>query len=178
MVQSFNDPKEVLEMALQNELKGREILIGAKDNVQNPLAKATFDFLASEELKHIDIINQFAASLDGAETPDVDALSALTAPDAKEHIKSIFERFRVAFEAVGATDQPRLETYRVAEDMERQGHDFYSRAAEQATDEKAKKLYQFLAEEEIRHFELIQDTHDFLQQPDALMAVDERWMQI
>jgi rubrerythrin len=177
-MQTLNDPRQVLEMALQNELKGREILEGARENVQNPLAKATFEFLANEELKHIDLLQQFAASLTGGELPDVEDLQALTTPDAKQHIKSIFERFRVAFEAVAATDEPRLEAYRVAEDMERQGHDYYNRAADQATDEKAKKLYQFLAEEEIRHFELIQDTHDYLQQPDALAAVEERWMQI
>lgn len=177
-MQSLNDPKQVLEMALQNELKGREILEGARENVQNPLAKATFEFLANEELKHIDLIQQFAAALTGGDVPDVDDLSALTTSDAKQHIKSIFERFRVAFEAAAATDEPRMEAYSVAEDMERQGHDFYQRAAEQATDEKSKKMYQFLADEEIKHFELIQDTHDYLQQPDAMMAVEERWMQI
>ena len=170
-----DDAEQVLEMALQNELRAKEILEGAKENVENPLAKATFDFLANEELKHIAIIKQFAAGVSGEQELD---MAELTTLEAKQQIRSIFERFRVAFEEVSATDQPRLETYRVAMDMERAGHDFYRRAAQQASDAKARRLYEFLAGEEIRHFELIQDTHDFLQQPDALLAVEERWMQV
>ena len=59
---------------------------------------------------------------------------------------------------------------------ERYGHDFYEKAAELAHDPTARKLYQFLAGEEQKHFEIIQDTHDFLKQPDAFMAVEEQWM--
>ncbi|MDO8589559.1 MAG: ferritin family protein [Armatimonadota bacterium] len=178
MSQIADDARQVLEMALQNELKGREILEQAKENVENPLAKATFDFLAHEEDKHIAIIKQFASGLTGEQELDMAELTTLTTPEAKQRIRSIFERFRVAFEEVSATDQPRLEAYRVAMDMERAGHDFYKRAALQASDEKSRRLYEFLAGEEIKHFELIQDTHDFLQQPDALLAVEERWMQV
>jgi len=177
MVPTANDPREVLEMALHNELKAREILQNARETVDNPLARATFDFLADEELKHIDIISKFAESLAGVGQFDEKDLLSTTTSEAKGRIKSIFERFRVQFEEVGAGDQPRLETYRVAMDMERRGHDFYKRAAEETADGEARKLYAFLAGEETRHFELIQDTHDYLQQPDALMAVEERWMQ-
>lgn len=169
--------REVLEVALQNELKGHEILTSARENVENPLAKATFDFLANEELKHIDIIQKFAQSLAGTGEFTTEELIEMSTPEAKQNIKSIFERFRVSFEAVAASDRPRLETYEVAMDMERRGHDYYKSAAEQTTNEDARRLYEFLASEETRHFELIQDTHDYLQQPDALAAVEERWMQ-
>jgi len=177
MVPTADSPREVAETALHNEMKAREILLDAKENVDNPLAKATFEFLANEELKHIEIIKKFAKALSGAGEFDADDLSGTTAAEAKEHIKNIFERFRVSFEEVGAGDQPRLEIYRVAMDMERHGYEFYKRAAEQALDKQARELYDFLGSEEICHFELIQDTHDYLQQPDALMAVEERWMQ-
>jgi len=169
---------EVFEMALRYEDEGRTILLNAKEAVENPLAKATFDFLANEELKHIDAIKRFAETLSGSGEFDPNNLTAISGEDAKRRVKHIFERFRTAFESVGAGDQPRLETYRVAMDMERHGHDFYSRAARQSDDAKTKRLFEFLAEEEIRHFELIQDTHDYLLQPDALMAIEERWMQI
>ena len=178
MAQVSDDAKQVLETALQNELKAREILQQSRENVDNPLAKATFDFLADEELKHIVIIKQFASGLTGEEDLDTDEMTTLTTPEAKQRIASIFERFRVAFEAVSTSDQPRQEVYEVAMDMERHGHDFYTRAAQQTSDEKSKRLYEFLAGEEIKHFELIQDTHDFLQQPDAMLAIEERWMQI
>lgn len=173
MSQAEDIISQVLDTALQNELRGREILLEARENVENPLAKATFEFLANEEMKHIDAIKTFAAGL----SIDPQALAAFDPAEAKERIYSIFERFKVAFEAVAATDEPRMEAYRVALDMERRGHNFYKRAAEQSADENARALYAFLASEEIKHFELIQDTHDFLQQPDALLAIEERWMQ-
>jgi len=178
MSQVLNDAAEVLESALRNEQEAHDILIHAREAVDNPLARATFDFLAGEELKHMQAIKQFAESLARHEEFDADDLERLTSAEARSHIILIFERFRTSFEAVGASDQPRLEIYEVAMDMERRGHDFYASAARRAADEDARKLYEFLAAEEVKHFEIIQDTHDFLRQPDALLAIEERWMQI
>jgi len=178
MTEQTSDVNEALRMALRYEEEGREILLNAKDAVENPLAKATFDFLADQELKHVDVIKRFAETLSGSGEFDLSKLTAITNEETKRGVKHIFERFRAAFESVGAGDQPRLETYRVAMDMERHGYDFYSRTARDSDDAEIRQLFAFLATEEIRHFELIQDTHDYLLQPDALMAIEERWMQI
>ncbi|MHB0913550.1 MAG: ferritin-like domain-containing protein [Armatimonadota bacterium] len=168
------DPAEVVQAAIRFEEEGHRILSEAGKRARHPLSRATFEFLAEQELAHIEAIKAFASS------PDFDpsGLVPITKRQAGEKIKGLFAEFQSQFESTAGLDDERMEVYGVALDMERKGHDFYEHAAAQAEDPRARKLYEFLAGEETRHFELIQDTRDFLAQPDAFMAVEERWMQI
>jgi rubrerythrin len=168
-----NDPKEVLEMAVNNEREAYELLCASRDACEDKLSKATFDFLAKEELKHIDVIQKFGET-GVASAPDVS--KSLTKADVAKGIKGIFEQFGWQYEQAAATDD-RMEAYRTAMDMERHGHQFYAKAAEVSTNPEAKKFFEFLAREEVRHFEIIQDSYDFLSEPDAMLAMEERWMQ-
>lgn len=172
-----DEPSAVAEMAMTNELEGRRILEQAKESANDPLAKATFEFLATEELHHIELIKEFGASLTGEAMLDTDQLKTTPLAEAAKEVRGIFERFATQFETTGQTDHERLEVYSVAMDMERRGFDFYSGAAAKMKDENSRKLFEFLASEEQRHFRMIQDTHDFLEHPDGLMAMEERWMQ-
>ncbi len=173
-----DDPNTILDIAIANEVEGHKILTNAKESANTALAKATFDFLASEELNHIELIKDFAKTLAGAQEWDDSRLKEISLSEAGSHIKNIFERFAAEFETVSASSDERLETYKVAMDMEHRGYDFYSGAAKKVHDERAKQLFNFLAAEEERHFKMIQDTHDFLNHPDGIMAMEERWMQI
>lgn len=170
-----NNPKDVLNMALENERQGHKLLSDARDACEDRLAKATFDFLAREEIKHMEAIRAFAAA-GGAALPV--SAQPLSKADAARSIKGIFEQFGWQYEQAAGEYDARLEAYRTAMEMERHGHEFYEEAARSAGDPKAREFYEFLAAEEIRHFEIIQETYEFLQQPDALMAMEERWMQM
>lgn len=172
-----NDPKAVVDAALEFENQGHQILLDAKDSAVDPLSKATFEFLADQELEHIQAIKSFAASLAAAGEFDPNSIAnPLTGQELRDGIKSIFERIKPEFAETSGKPEERLEVYTAALNMERHGHDFYRKAAEQSTDDTAKKLYDFLAEEETKHFTIIQDTRDFLRQPDAFMAIEEHWM--
>lgn len=168
-----NDPKEVLEAAINNEREAYKLLCASRDACEDKLSKATFDFLAREEVKHIDVIQKFAAT-GLAVAPDVG--HPLSKAEVARGVKGIFEQFGWQYEQAASMDD-RLEAYRTAMEMERHGHQFYARAAEMATNEEARKFFQFLASEEVRHFEIIQDSYDFLSEPDAMLAMEERWMQ-
>ncbi len=172
-----NDPQLIMEAAIANEIEGHKILLRGKEASDDPLAKATFEFLANEELHHIELIKEFSQVLAGIRSWDPSSLRENNLSEAGLSIRKIFERFATQFEAVGSADDQRLEVYKIAMDMERRGHDFYRKAAEQVEDEKAKSLFNWLADEEIRHFTIIQDTYDFIKQPDAILAMEERWMQ-
>ncbi|MHB1001794.1 MAG: ferritin-like domain-containing protein [Armatimonadota bacterium] len=173
-----NDPKEVVKAALEFEMEGHKIFIDAGEKSKDPLSKATFKFLADQELQHIEAIKAFAASLEGKGKFDADTLGEyMTAAKAKKEIIGIFAQFKDQFEATAGDADERLEIYKVAMNMETRGHDFYGQAADEATDQTSRKMFRFLSDEEAQHFMLIQDTHDFLEQPDAFMAMEERWMQ-
>lgn len=172
-----NDPKEVAESALRYEAEGYKILSDAKTAATDALSQATFGFLAAQELTHVEAIKAFTGMISGDGEFDLNAIAnPLTEEDAKQEIKGIFAQFKDRFDQAAA-QETRLDVYEVAMDMERRGHEFYSDAALKSTDAVSKKLYEFLAAEEQKHFDIIQDTHDFLKQPDAFMAVEERWMQ-
>jgi len=173
-----DNPKTVVDFAMNFELEGRKILHDAGEKSKDPLSKATFQFLADQELKHIEAIRAFAAALaKNSEFNTADLPTPLSKEESRKAIKDIFTQFKTKFEATSGKEEERQEVYYVAEDMEHRGHDFYHAAAEKTTDATARKLYKFLAEEEARHFEIIQETAEFLKQPDAIMAVEERWMQ-
>jgi rubrerythrin len=172
-----DDPNAVLDAAIANEMEGRKILLRGQEAASTPLAKATFQFLANEETHHIELIEEFSQSLKGVKTWDPESMKEISMSEVGVAIKGIFERFATQFEAVATADDERLEIYKVAMDMERRGFDFYSSAAAKSEDPQAKGFYTFLAHEEQRHYQMIQDTHDFLAQPDALLAMEERWMQ-
>lgn len=171
------DTETILDAAIANELEGHRILQQAKETALTPIARATFEFLANEEIRHIQLIKEFAQSLEGVKEWDGSRLQELSLADAGSAIRGIFQRFCTQFEEARTADDERQEVYQVAMDMERRGYEFYSGAAEKATDESAKTLFRFLATEEQTHFQMIQDTRDFLKQPDAMLAIEERWMQ-
>lgn len=173
-----DDPNDIMDAAIANEIEGYNILQRGKRTANDPLARATFEFLANEELKHIEIIKEFTGSITGIRSWSPDSLKERSIQDAGSNIRNIFERFAVQFEETNTSDEERLEVYRIAMDMERRGYEFYTQAADKVSSEHAKKIFRFLAGEETRHFQIIQDTHDFLEQPDAILAMEERWMQI
>lgn len=174
-----NDPKEVVKAALDFEAEGYQIFIDAGEKSKDPLSKATFKFLADQEIKHMEAIKAFAEKLEGNGSFDADALGEyMTVAKAKKEIGGIFAKFKDQYEATAGDPDERLEIYKVAMNMECRGHDFYGSAADQATDETSRKMFRFLSDEEAQHYLIIEETHEFLEQPDAFMAVEERWMQI
>lgn len=168
------DVRQVLQVALENEEQGYKILTDARDACEDKLARATFDFLAREELKHMEIIRRYAQTGE-AVAPEKGAV--VTRQDVARGVKGIFEQFGWQYEQAASEPEARENAYKTAMEMERHGHNFYATAAREARDEAARKFYEFLANEEIRHFEIIQESHDFLSQPDAMLALEERWMQ-
>lgn len=174
----LNNPKNVIDAALQFEEEGHRILLDARDKATHPLSKAAFEFLANEELKHIETIKAFAGSLEGVGEFNASTLGTpITKRQAGERIRTIFEKLRERLNSTGREAiEERLDIYDAAMEMERRGYQLYEDIANKSEDETTRKLCRFLAGEEACHFELIQDTREFLKQPDAFMAIEERWM--
>jgi len=173
-----SDPKEIIKAALDFEADGYKIFVDAGEKAVDPLSKATFKFLRDQEVKHIERIEAFAAAMDGKGSFDLASLGEpMSIVNAKKEIGGIFAQFKDKFEATAGDEDERMEIYKVAMNMECRGHDFYGSAADQAKDETARKIWRFLSDEEAQHYMIIEETHDFLKQPDAFMAIEERWMQ-
>lgn len=173
-----SDPKDIIKAALDFEAEGYKIFVDAGEKAVDPLSKATFKFLRDQEVKHIERIEAFATALDGKGDFDPASLGdPMNIVNAKKEIGGIFAQFKEEFEATADNEDERLEIYKTAMKMEIRGHDFYATAADQAKDETSRKIWRFLSDEEAQHYIIMEETFNFLNQPDAFMAVEERWMQ-
>ena len=116
-----DNPVEIADAAMKYEQEGYKIICDAKDKATHPLSKATFEFLAEQELQHIEAIKEFARSLAGeCEFDTGKYCKSTTKREVSQQIKGIFSKFKAEFEAVGGKEDidERLETYGVALDME------------------------------------------------------------
>ena len=64
-----------------------------------------------------------------------------------------------------------LEILRGAMQLEREGRDFYLKAAEATRDEKARETFTILADDEEKHYNLVKRQHDAL-------SMDNRWIDL
>lgn len=174
-----DDPKEVIKAAMDFEAEGYKIFVDAGEKSTDSLSKATFTFLRDQEVIHMERIKQFAAMMESGDEFDANSLGEpIDVAKAKKQIGGIFAEFKSQFEATAGDSNERMEVYNVAMKMECRGHDFYGSAADEAKDEVSRRIYRFLSDEEAQHYMIIQETYSYLMQPDAIMAVEERWMQI
>jgi len=152
--------EDLLFDALKMEEKGYAFYAEAGKKSGTDVAKKTFEFLAENELFHIESIRKFydalkkkgefpAASFDkveGKRTKDLTIFS--------EDISALREKVRPSDD-----DKKALE---FAMDFENSGYKYYEKMLEGAKDEKLVKFLKFLLAEESRHFDLIQKTHSYI----------------
>ncbi len=157
------DVKEAMKMAIDNEVKGREMYKKFAGRAENEVTKRTFQFLASEETRHIDSINSF------------DPSSAVVPMDPKGfgEIKTIFEESIEHFDKQAKPKTDDLEAHKIGMELERKSFELYEKLRDEAEDENIRKFFQFLIKEEKAHFELIQKSFNFISDPEGFYAEQE-----
>ena len=163
---------EALKMAIGMERKGQKAYSEMAARSRNQLGMKVFAYLAKDEIAHIEAIKEFSVKLAGGRIlPDVEKLVT------REHHKgneTIFNRPLEELKdsaGIGAGD---LKAYKTAMQTEKDGYEFYKECLEGATDEMVKKLFTFLIEEESSHYQILQDTYQYLAHPADWFAKQER----
>ena len=127
--------------------------------------------LADEEVKHYNIFKK----LRDGQTDDLPESTLL------DDVTNIFEDLGKQYEADKSTpldfsaDQPQF--YRKAQDLEKQSEMFYRDKAEDADDEKTKTLLTKIADEEKRHYFVLENIIDFVTHPNRWIE-DAEWSKI
>jgi len=167
---------EALQLALQTEEEGHELFRKAADAAQSEFVKDLFNQLAKDELLHKNLIKKFYSHLQ--ETGSWAELS----PEDKDldvhdkEIKTIFSKaLDQAKERVLDIGESDVEVYRRAVQFEKDGADLYDRLYNETDDEKAKKFYAFLRQMEQEHMELLDNTLQYLENPDNWYLLQEGW---
>jgi rubrerythrin len=130
--------------------------LAAKSN--NKSLKTVFNMLADEEAKHYKIVS----NMKNDTVPDLAETTVLS------YAKDVFKKMRESAQRFDFNIS-QLELYRKAIEIEEQSRDFYLEKANEVT-EAQKKIFLKLADEEKKHFFLLENIIDFVSRP-------ERWLE-
>jgi len=151
---------EILEKALQMEIDGREFYLKASEESKTPLAKSLFAKLAEEEIGHQEAIRTiYEAMKSGNQWPD----AKITHTHQAENIFSA--ALKDPHQEKSATDD--LEAVGIALKMEEKSYKLYSKRAEEAESSAEVAFYKALAFEEKKHIASLQDTEEYLTDPEG-----------
>ncbi len=143
---------KAVETAIHMETDAMKFYRQAVEKSSHPLGKKLFEGFVLDEARHLKMLQSIMDNL------DIEVKQVYPAGD----IKTVFSELREQMlERVSATTDEK-EAVSVALDFEKAGYHFYEKAAQEATNEKEKQLFEVLTIEEKRHYELLENTHRFL----------------
>lgn len=145
-----------LQMAIQTEIDGRNFYTQFAQQTRDEEARAMFERLAQDEVKHLEILQAARETLETkgewTQYPGMDPVAVPGAP--------IFSRERVEQNILDYTSD--LSALRMAYLIEKDAVDFYQRALEETADPRGKQMFQDLMKMEQGHLDLLQGEYEFL----------------
>ena len=151
---------EALNKALEMEEKGYDFYKETSEKTENNITKRTFDWLANNEILHIESIKKFYSSLrEKGEFPpiELESINDKRAKDLNIFSKSISE---LKEKVKPADDDKRACEF--AMEFENNGYSYYKDMLKEAKDENLVNLLKFLLEEESKHYETVNNLHTYL----------------
>lgn len=149
----------ILREGIRNELDGRAMYTQAAETTKDNLGKAMFHSFANEEEEHVHILQvQYASLNESAEWVDLETARReprdprlILFPQEEESVKEMIPE--------GTTD---LEALKIAREWERRAVQMYEGAASETDDPTAQGFYRQLAEWEGTHYEILDNSYDYL----------------
>ncbi len=142
---------EIIKSAILLELRGESFYRKVAESTENPGIKNIFDIMAKEEVLHAKILKEKYAELTGKS-----GLSQVKLPDDQDESVSKFvlsESMKSQIAAAGFE----AAAISAAIDMESKAIKLYSESSQNADDINEKNLFEWLAEWEKGHYELLFD---------------------
>jgi rubrerythrin len=154
--------RDRVDFALQTERDGHEFYQMAAKKTSHKLARAAFELLGREELRHVALIEALDKGLGGeAQAPEPDEVDR---KNLESSLKSIYEHAGQAtpedatFEAA--------EAYTKAIELEKRITSLYTQYMKESDDVAARRLFAVLQKEEQHHLSLLEDMHAYLTKPE------------
>jgi rubrerythrin len=148
----------IYEYAMQMEKDGENYYRQLAQKTGNKGLKTILTMLADEEVMHYNVIENMKTS-----QPTLAETALLT--DAK----NVFVQLQNTSESFDS-DLGQIELYKKAQDIEKKSQDFYQEKAGEAEDEYQKGLFLRLANEEKKHYFLLENIIEFVSRP-------EQWLE-
>ncbi|MBU1975012.1 MAG: ferritin family protein [Nanoarchaeota archaeon] len=157
--------KEALQKAIEFEQKGRMIYEEAAGKTKNDAVAKLFEYLAEQEKMHEDWIRKYVDD-QGIELPE----------NSKEDTKEFFKTTIGAFKEKIALSGDDISAYEQGMQLETESYEYYKEHSEKAEDPTVKAFLKFLMEQEQIHYDLLEQSKDYLSDPDLFFQRHEGWM--
>lgn len=153
----------VLDYAMQMEVDGQAYYQQMAEKTRLPGLKTIFTRLADDEKKHYDIFKQLK---EGQPTPEMLDTTVL------DETQNVFAKLPETSETLDTTGED-LAAYRHAMQIEAQSARLYDDAADKESDSTIRALLKRIAEEERKHFNILDNIHQFVNAPNQYLAWGE-----
>jgi len=141
-----------IEIAMKMETDAINFYKEAAEKTKYPVGRKMFLTIAEDEKRHLEMLSQILKGLD-ITIKDVSPM---------KNIKTVFEEMKQEMmEKVEATTDE-LEAFKIAMKMEKEGIEFYKKAASESQTTREKALFERLVHEEEQHYSIFANTYFFL----------------
>ncbi|MBD3403029.1 hypothetical protein GF420_09040 [candidate division GN15 bacterium] len=152
---------EPLKKALRLEHEGKKFFKEAAERCEGQLPRQTFQFLADEEDKHIEHIEQFYKSLVDSEDAAPPSVDDAATDDRFKELLGTFDELKSAIKPT-ASD---MEAYQTALQFENGAEEYYAEQAAKTDKPHIREFYEWLIREEERHARLLESCVKFVEDP-------------
>lgn len=150
-----------LQVALDNEMKEHKFYLQNAGRTKNPVGKAMFQQIASEELEHYERLKQLHENWKkDKKWPETVPLNVKDTP-----VKTLVKDVAKKAPAKAKGDADDLKAVRTAIEFEANGTKYYTKLSEELTDQKEKAFFKLLADIEREHYASLKDTEEYLTDP-------------
>lgn len=157
------DLLEPLSIALKLEQEGREFFRQAAEKFESELAKQTFEFLAGEEDKHIERIEEYYHSI---EQTGETGLPRLRKEATQERLNEFESRMALLRDGIKPTASD-IDAYEYALKFENGAEEFYAKCLAESSDPHIKSFYKWIIQEEEVHSRILESCLLFARDPAA-----------
>lgn len=159
--------KQAFQTALEFEQKGHKIYEDAANNTKNPIVEKTFKYLAAQEQLHIEEIKGYIERNED----DIELKG-----DTLEQTKNFFTTTIKDFKEKTELSDDDLKAHEAGLALEKSAHDFYKEQHDNTDNEKLKKFFKWMMDQENAHYALIEKAYSFMKDPVAFYSEEEAWI--
>jgi len=150
---------DIFQFAMEKEKYSEDYYRQLATETNNKGLRKIFNMLADEEAKHYTIVEQIKSKI-----PE-----RVCKTDVLSDAKDIFEQTKQAADKFNF-EESQVETYKKAQDIEKDSREFYLQKADEVEDHCQKGIFRKLAEEENKHYFLLENIIEFVSRP-------EQWLE-
>ncbi len=154
---------DVYDFAMKMERDGEAYYRELAGKTENKGLRNILTMLADAEMRHYHLFRGMKEN-SAVEAADVPIL---------ENVKNVFEKLRET-EGSEGVDSSATELYRKAQGIEEESRDFYRSKADETEDEARKEIFLKVAEEEQKHYLILENIVDFVSRPEQWLE-DAEW---